>query len=72
MLERLGYRLPFVVLLVLGVFWTLQHYVPHPIVQAPAERMLQWKQPLNGFIIFLALGGLAGMHVRRVVRRRRR
>ncbi|MFO8070929.1 MAG: hypothetical protein R6V85_03545 [Polyangia bacterium] len=72
MRERLGYRLPFVLLLVLGLFWAAQYYLPHPAVQGPKELMLQWKQPLNAFIIFLALGGLAAMHVRRVARRQRR
>jgi hypothetical protein len=72
MRERLGYRLPFVLLLVLGLFWAAQYYLPHPVVQRPKELMLQWKQPLNAFIIFLALGGLAAMHVRRVARRQRR
>ncbi|HUT76227.1 MAG TPA: hypothetical protein VM285_00980 [Polyangia bacterium] len=70
--ERLGYRVPFVVLLVLGLFWILQYYVPHPAVKQPAELMLQWKQPLNAFVIFLALGGLAAFHVRRVLGRERR
>ncbi len=70
--ERLGYRVPFAVLLVLGLFWVVQYYVPHPMVKQPAELMLRWKQPLNAFVIFLALGGLATFHLRRVVRRERR
>jgi hypothetical protein len=70
--ERLGYRVPFALLLVLGLFWVVQYYVPHPLVKQPAELMLRWKQPLNAFVIFLALGGLATFHVRRVLRRERR
>lgn len=70
--ERLGYRVPFVVLLVLGLFWVAQYYIPHPAVKQPAELMLRWKQPLNAFVIFLALGGLAAFHLRRVLRRERR
>ncbi|MBW2278543.1 MAG: hypothetical protein JRF63_13700 [Deltaproteobacteria bacterium] len=72
MREKLGYRLPFVLMLVVGIFSAIQYYVPHPLVQTPKELMFQWKQPLNGFIIFVALGGLAVMHVRRVFRRERR
>ena len=72
MREKLGYRLPFALMLVIGVFAAVQYYVPHPAVQAPKELMFQWKQPLNAFIIFVALGGLVVMHVRRVFRRERR
>ena len=66
------YRIPALLLLALGLFMTVGYYVPHPIVQRPTELMLRWKQPINAFIIFLALGGLAAMHVRRVVKRQER
>lgn len=72
MREKLGYRLPFVLMLIVGIFFVAQHYIPHPLVQKPKELMVQWKQPLNAFIIFVALGGLVVMHVRRVFRRQRR
>jgi hypothetical protein len=72
MKERLGYRLPFVLLLILGIFMAAQYYIPHPMVQKPAEMMIQWKQPLNAFIIFIALFGLAAMHIRKVIRKQRR
>jgi len=72
MREKLGYRLPFALMLVIGIFFVVQYYVPHPLVQRPKELMLQWKQPLNAFIIFVALGGLVTMHVRRVFKRQRR
>jgi len=70
--DRIGYRLPFVLMLVLGIFFAAQYYIPHPSVQGPKEIMLQWKQPLNAFIIFLALGGLVTMHARKVVKRGKR
>ncbi len=69
---RLGYRIPFVLMLVLGIFFAAQYYIPHPVVQQPKEMMLQWKQPLNAFIIFLALGGLVVMHLRKVIRQQKR
>ena len=72
MKRTLGYRVPAALLLVLGLFMAIQYYVPHPIVQRPKELILQWKQPINAYIIFLALGGLVAMHVRRVVRRKER
>lgn len=72
MKRMIGYRLPFVLMLVLGIFFAAQYYIPHPAVQQPKEMMLQWKQPLNAFIIFLALGGLVVMHVRKVVRQQKR
>lgn len=68
----IGYRLPFALMLVLGIFFAAQYYIPHPVVQGPKEMMLQWKQPLNAFIIFLALGGLVVMHARKIIRRQKR
>jgi O-antigen/teichoic acid export membrane protein len=72
MRERIGYRLPFVLMLILGLFFLAQYFIPHPYVQAPKELMIQWKQPVNAFIIFVALFGLVTMHVRRVAKRQRR
>jgi len=70
--KRLLQRVPFALLLVLGLFMAIQYYVPHPVVQRPKELILQWKQPLNAFLMILALGGLAAMHVRRVIKRQER
>jgi hypothetical protein len=72
MRERIGYRLPFVLMLILGLFFIAQYYIPHPLVQAPKQLMIQWKQPVNAFIIFVALIGLVTMHVRRVLKRQAR
>jgi len=69
MIDKLGYRIPFILLLVLGIFFLFQYYIPHPLVQQPKEMMLQWKQPLNAFIIFTALFGLVSLHVRKIRRR---
>lgn len=71
-MQRLGYRLPFGVMLVLGVFFVAQHYIPHPMVQGPAATIKQWKQPVNAFIIFTALLGLVSVHARRVMKQERR
>jgi hypothetical protein len=70
--RTLGYRVPAALLLVLGLFMAIQYYVPHPIVQRPKELILQWKQPINAYIIFLALGGLVAMHLRRIAKRKER
>jgi hypothetical protein len=72
MREKLGYRLPFALMLLVGIFFVVQYYVPHPLVQRPKELMVQWKQPLNSVIIFIALWGLVVMHARRVIKRQRR
>lgn len=71
MSSRIGYRVPFVVMFVLGVFFVLQYYVPHPAVQEPASLIKQWKQPLNAFIIFAALFGLVAFHGRRISKKER-
>jgi hypothetical protein len=71
-MRQLGYRLPFAVMLVLGVFFVIQHYIPHPVVQGPVSTIKQWKQPVNAFIIFTGIFGLAAVHGRRVMKRERR
>lgn len=66
---RLGYRLPFVLMAVLGLFFVAHYYIPHPAVQRPGAVMLQWKQPLSAVMLFVAALGLAALHFRRVRRR---
>ena len=72
MKDQIAYRLPYVVMAVLGLFMLVQYYIPHESVQAPREYMLQWKQPLNGFIILLAIVGIVTAHVRKVYRQEKR
>ncbi|MCP4599364.1 MAG: hypothetical protein GY847_02315 [Proteobacteria bacterium] len=72
MKDKIGYRLPFVLMLILGIFFTAQYFIPHPTVQRPVEIMRQWKQPFGAFILVVAAVGLIVHHVRRVMRRERR
>lgn len=72
MRDQITHRLPFVVVAVLGVFMIVQYYIPHHIVQAPKSLLLQWKQPLNGFIILLAILGIATAHIRKVYKQQKR
>ena len=72
MSNKITYRLPFALMLVVGIYMVAQYYIPHPVFQAPGEKMLQWKQPLNAFIILLALTGVATMHGRRIIRQEKR
>ncbi|MDD5309014.1 MAG: hypothetical protein PHU25_17010 [Deltaproteobacteria bacterium] len=72
MMGRIGYRLPFALLFALGLFMIAQYYVPHPAVQGAKSLFVEWKQPMNAFIIFSALLGLVSMHARKVRRRERR
>ena len=72
MLDRLGARAPFVIMAVLGVFMAAQYYLPHPMVQEPRARILQWKQLADAFTIYIALFGLLLLHLRRVERREAR
>ena len=71
MRDKLGYRLPFVVMTVLGIFFVAQYYIPHPSVQKPSMIMQQWKQPLGVFILFIAAIGIIVLHVRRIRRKQR-
>lgn len=72
MKDRIAYRLPYVLMAVLGIFMMMQYYIPHETVQAPKRLLLQWKQPLNGFIILLAIIGIATAHIRKVYRQEKR
>jgi hypothetical protein len=69
---KLGYRAPFVLMTVLGVFFVAHYYVPHPYVQKTGAVMLQWKQPLGAMMLLVALLSLLWMHLKRVQRRERR
>jgi hypothetical protein len=71
-MDRLGYRAPFVLMTVLGLFFVAHYYVPHPLVQRPGAVMLQWKQPLGAFMLLVASMSLLWIHVKRVTRRERR
>ncbi|MBN2530169.1 MAG: hypothetical protein JXR76_27505 [Deltaproteobacteria bacterium] len=72
MKDWITYRLPYVVMAVLGLFMIIQYYIPHHAVQAQRQMLLQWKQPLNGFIILLAVGGIATAHIRKIYRQEKR
>lgn len=71
-MEKLGNRAPYVLMLVLGVFFVAHYYVPHPAIQRPGAVMLQWKQPLGAMLLLVAVINLLLMHAKRVKRRERR
>jgi hypothetical protein len=54
---------------VIGIFMMVQYYIPNSAVQHPKELLLQWKQPLNAFIILLAIGGIVSLHFRKIMKR---
>jgi hypothetical protein len=71
-MEKLGYRAPFVLMTVLGVFFVAHYYIPHPAFQKPGAVMLQWKQPLGAVMMLTASLSLLWIHAKRVMRRERR
>lgn len=71
-MNNLGYRLPFAVMFLLGIFFCGQYFIPHNAVQRPMEIMRQWTQPLSAFILFVAAASLLYNHLRRIKRRERR
>jgi hypothetical protein len=71
-MEKLGYRAPFVLMTMLGVFFVAHYYIPHPLIQKPGAVMLQWKQPLGAVMLLVAALSLLWIHAKRVVRRERR
>ncbi len=72
MVTKIGYRLPFVLMLVFGVLFVVQYFVPHPAIKSTTDGIQQIKQPVSAFIIFIGLVGLLVMHARRVKNRERR
>ena len=68
MKRDIGYRLPFILMFILGIFFVAQHYVPHPAVQGGAAVIEQWFQPFGAFILFVATAGLMARHAGRVRR----
>jgi hypothetical protein len=70
--EQIKYQLPFIVMLLLGTYMAVQYYIPHSSFQTPKNLMLQWKQPLNGFIIILAILSIAGVHIRKIIKQQKR
>ena len=69
---KLGYRAPFVLMTLLGFFFIVHYYVPHPYIQKPGAVMLQWKQPLSSMMLLVACISLLVLHLKRVRRRERR
>lgn len=65
---QIGYRLPFVLMCVLGIFFVVQFYVSHPIVARPTAIIEQWFQPFGAFILFVASASLVVRHLGRVRR----
>lgn len=70
--EKIGHRLPYVLMAVLGVFFVAYYYVPHPAVQKTGGVLLQWKLSLGAAILFLAASSLLVLHVKKVKKRERR
>ena len=70
--DRFGRQLPYALMLILGIFFVVQYYVPHPAVQQVSGMLLQWKLSLGTAILFFAAAGLITLHVKRVRRRERR
>ncbi len=69
MMGKLGYRAPFVLMTVLGLFFVAHYYIPHPYLQKPGAIMLQWKQPLSSTMLLVACLSLLWMHLKRIRKR---
>lgn len=69
---KIGEKLPFVVMTVLGLFFVAYYYVPHPVVRETGGVLLQWKLSLGAAILFFAASSLIVLHIKRVKRRERR
>ncbi|MBN2802340.1 MAG: hypothetical protein JXR91_04525 [Deltaproteobacteria bacterium] len=72
MKESVFYRLPFIVMLLIGTYMIVQYYIPVKEFQAPKDLFLQWKQPLNGFIILLAIGSIFVVHLKKIINLKKR
>jgi hypothetical protein len=63
-------KLPLVIVLVLGIFFTIQFFVPSRASEVTYQTTLQWWLVMSAFGMALALGSLVNHHVLKIKRRK--
>ena len=61
--------LPLLIAFVLGLTFTAQYYIPHPVSEALLTEASIWNQIIAGFAIILGVGSLLRVHYLRIARR---
>lgn len=60
--------LPLLIAFVLGLTFTAQYYIPHPVSEALLTEASVWNQIIAGFAIILGVGSLLRVHYLRIAR----
>jgi len=61
-------QLPLIITFVMGVAFTLQYYIPHPISEEAITNVSKWMQIISGFALFLGLASLFHVHAVKIKR----
>jgi hypothetical protein len=61
-------QLPLVITFVMGVAFTLQYYIPHPVSEEAITNVSKWMQIISGFALFLGLASLFHVHAVKIKR----
>ncbi len=63
-------KLPLLIVLVLGIFFTIQFFVPSRASEVTYQTTLQWWLVMSSFAMVLALGSLINHHALKIKRRK--
>jgi hypothetical protein len=61
-------QLPLVITFIMGVAFTLQYYIPHPVSEEAITNVSKWMQIISGFALFLGLASLFHVHAVKIKR----
>lgn len=61
-------QLPLAITFVMGVGFTLQYYIPHPVSEDAITNVSKWMQIISGFALFLGLASLFHVHAVKIKR----
>lgn len=61
-------QLPLVITFVMGVVFTLQYYIPHPVSEEAITNVAKWMQIISGFALVLGLVSIFHVHAVKIKR----
>ena len=61
-------QLPLLITFIMGVAFTLQYYIPHPVSEEAITNVAKWMQIISGFALFLGLASLFHVHAVKIKR----
>ena len=61
-------QLPLAITFVMGIAFTFQYYIPHPVSEDAITNVSKWMQIISGFALFLGLASLFHVHAVKIKR----